>query len=411
MEILPGDSEIWLSASPNEASSTQQFLFVEGNIGIPQKVLYAAYLASLPIFWQAKREAQTLWSLSDIHTSQAAVDLLHSSAILLLANPDYQTALNARKQLVMHSVLDCQRELLFTTALLSVRECAKQSILWHHRMWLLKRIYHDMHGDMSQLDSDGGSLCDIKLPPDVLREEFALASRACEVYRRNYHGWTHRCRCLQSLVAALSSNTLALQDATQGDNLIGLRTVLNDEFAFMKTWIDRHISDYSAMDYMCKVEASLYLLEPRPDPDPSRIVTPIISTSFPPQTEEHRPENRCWSHAESLVNLYPDHEALWLYLRGAVPFRRFPSTYIQSSRTYVLSSSSKTPASPAASNAGAPIIRPSTSISQECMMKARNFARQYMYVTYLRPTISKVEAHFARKYACHFAAWIHRQVH
>ena len=144
MEIVPGDGSEWFSGESQSTSAEHApFLFVESNLGVPQKVLYKAYVAAVPWFSKAKRALKVLKpTASGGHIStSSAEDLRYSSSVLLLANPAHQTALNARKSLVQHGLLDAALELRFTAALLHVRTCAKQSLLWHHRRWLLRRLY------------------------------------------------------------------------------------------------------------------------------------------------------------------------------------------------------------------------------------------------------------------------------
>lgn len=195
--------------------------------------------------------------------------------VVLLANPAHQTALNSRKMLVQGHAVDPHWELKFSASLLSCRECAKESILWHHRRWLLY-VTHEVPitaGPESILEA---------VSPDVLETEFACASTACHLYPRNYHAWAHRRFCAEALIASLKSDV-------PSDS-----SVLTKEYQRTLKWIESHILDYSAMNYAINFEKML------PGGDLTEVFLP---------TKEH---------ATSLLGSYPNHESLWMYLRGSV---------------------------------------------------------------------------------------------
>ena len=198
--------------------------------------------------------------------------------VVLLANPAHQTALNSRKKLVQSHVIDPHRELNFSASLLSCRECAKESILWHHRRWLLC-VIHEVP------TASGSDNIQGVIPSDALETEFACVSAACHIYARNYHAWVHRCFCVKALIAPLKS----------GDS--SKSSVLNKEYQRTLEWIESHISDHSAMNYAINLEKML------PGEHPTEACLP---------TREH---------ATSLLQSYPDHESLWMYLRGSATLR------------------------------------------------------------------------------------------
>jgi hypothetical protein len=120
------------------------------------------------------------------------------------------------------------------------------------------------------------------VPPDELEAEIACVSTACHLYPRNYHAWTHRRFCANALVASQRSEVPLNSGA------------LAKEYQSTLKWIESHISDYSAMNYAINFEKML------PGGNPAE--------EYPPTKE----------HAISLLRLYPDHESLWIYLRGSV---------------------------------------------------------------------------------------------
>ena len=265
IEILPGEIAGWVP----ESTPTYPFLFAEGNLGVPQKVLYPAYVVAVRAYFGLRNEARnstpSLWRSN-------LLDCL--TRVILLTNPAHQTALNSRKKLVQNHAIDPRWELDFSAGLLSCRECAKESILWHHRRWLLHVIHETPIA--AGADTIPGSIS-----PDTLETEFACVSTACHLYPRNYHAWAHRRFCVDMLVASLKS------DVPQSSS------PLTKEYQSTLKWVEAHVSDYSAMNYAINVEKML------PDGGPSAAFLP---------TKEH---------ATSLLRSYPDHESLWMYLRGS----------------------------------------------------------------------------------------------
>ncbi|EMD33115.1 hypothetical protein CERSUDRAFT_98721 [Gelatoporia subvermispora B] len=297
VEIIPGDGTEWTSSfTDNEPSIKEHhpFLLVEENLGVPEKLLYKAYMSSIPLLMQSRHCTSTSPTVSSADLSQE--DLASSTAIILLANPAHQTAINARKRLVESSVLDPRDELGYITALLAVRSCAKQTIIWTYRRWLLLRV----HGSYPSSRSSTGfqkedSLLGLTMPVESWRHEFNVISRACETYPRNYFAWSHRHLCIEALCAL----SLEQPDKTK-DNLY----ILTEEFTFVKRWVELHVSDYSAMQYLC-----------------------ILHSTIQSTTKQHPTERYIYAddadtdlvaHACTLIDTYPDHEALWLYLRAAM---------------------------------------------------------------------------------------------
>ncbi|KAI0629049.1 hypothetical protein C8Q77DRAFT_1161689 [Trametes polyzona] len=346
IELLPGDSSEWIGASglPPEATRYAPFLFFEGNLGVLQKLAYKAYLKSVPKFTACREQIRATLPGKGPGSStipDLVVDLdpnlvrttLESSAILLLVNPAHESALNARKRLVACGAHDAAHELRFVSALLTLREGAKQSVLWRHRRWLLRRLYpptvlphsgqpeHFTHRrnnrteDRRSGESEEDTLRGAALDADAFRAEFAAVAQACEVYPRNYHGWAHRYLCAEALSAALRGGAGAAADA--------LREVWREEEAYIRRWIERHVSDYSAMQYACRLEQELNR-GGRGTGSGSALVA-SLDVGRPTHAEEG--ETVC-EHALALVKAYPTHESLWLYLRGALS-----PTFIASSTT------------------------------------------------------------------------------
>ncbi|KAI0776319.1 hypothetical protein BD413DRAFT_265444 [Trametes elegans] len=328
IEILPGDGSEWFASDlPPEVAQYAPFLLVEGNLGIPQKIAYKAYLQSILTFRQCRSrlraqpeerlERQDSCPLTNVDTA----DTIASSGILLLINPAHQSALDVRKRLVQLGKLDAAHELRFVSALLTLREASKQSLLWHHRRWLLRRIHCPIQtmlphsiasssGTPHFPQGDGeDSLWGVSLDANAFRAEFAATGQACEIYPRNYHAWTHRFLCAEALAVLLTGNAQSTPDQ-------GLVEVWHEERAHIRVWVERHVSDYSAMQYACRFEELGHGL-PLPALEATLLDrTPRGSTA----SQDSKPDRAATvlDHAWSLVQAYPTHESLWLYLRGAL---------------------------------------------------------------------------------------------
>jgi protein prenyltransferase alpha subunit repeat containing protein 1 len=266
IEILPGAIDGWVP----ESTPTYPFLFAEDNLGVPQRVLYKAYMVAVHAYFGFRNESRK--STPSLQQSNL-LDRL--TRVILLANPAHQTALNSRKELIQNNAMDPHWELNFSGSLLSCRECAKESILWHHRRWLL-HVIHEVPA------LTGGDTIPANVPPDALEAEFTRVSTACHLYPRNYHAWTHRRLCVKALITSLHPEF----PSTSG--------VLLEEHQRTLEWIESHISDYSAMSYATYLEKML------PSGKPPDGCLP---------TKEH---------ATSLLRSYPNSESLWMYLRGSM---------------------------------------------------------------------------------------------
>lgn len=295
IEILPGDGSIWMQTRDTDNTESEPsffpFLFVEENLGVPQKILYKVYLHAIAIFKSARSCIPTRPTISiqdsrDLDAS-ALRALAASSSVLLLANPSHHTALNARKHLVRMHLIDPHTELRFMASLQSSQHCAKHAELWYHRRWLLSAVHDPQFSDTAKLVA---TCCRLRFASqEVLQRELTLVSRACELYPRNYFAWTHWQICVQSL----------LSDYLSGDDTVGFVLIFRREMAGLKEWIDHHVSDYSAIHSILTLsQVSLQCGD---------VVLGNLVV-----------EEDIVDHAISLVQAYPAHEALWMYARAAL---------------------------------------------------------------------------------------------
>ncbi|KAL5504639.1 hypothetical protein ACEPAH_7302 [Sanghuangporus vaninii] len=336
IDLIPGDGLEWLEGIPDNAHAP--FLFVEGNLGVPEKALYKTYMASVKAIGDPSLYRQKALQTTS-RKSDESLRALELTSVMLLANPAHQSALNLRKAIVLnmysYSMEEedslrraCSAELEFIASLLSVKQCSKVSMLWHHRRVLLACIFsseaRSFDADLNRPDrisfTDDYFISGVELPASALQVEFDLTTRACEVYPRNYFAWFHRWLCFQScldsyarLCSQCSSKSSRLEPNDAPPTITNIEDLISSEIAIAKVWIERHISDYSAVDYICRIVEAL---ETYGYPHPR-----LHSDTLPSSDDDAYPElspnhtSELLQHALSLVQSYSSHESLWLYLR------------------------------------------------------------------------------------------------
>ncbi|KAH7103108.1 hypothetical protein BKA62DRAFT_697237 [Auriculariales sp. MPI-PUGE-AT-0066] len=241
----------------------QPYVLIDGNLGIPQKALYGAYMTACNSFNAFRRAG-------DVDA------LLRSTSVILLVNAAHYTALNARKRLVQRGQRDEADELSWTAMLLREQQASKSSLLWHHRRWLLSRLHGQPVGDTT-----ARAVSDSVLPRLLAEQgdrEVAMSAQACEQYPRNYFAWHHR----QLSIRALSSTE------SETDS----KMLLARELDAVQVWITQHVADHSAVHHAAEV---LNLLQRHGGDEIAA--------------------RKALDHAISLLEAVPNHESLWLLLR------------------------------------------------------------------------------------------------
>lgn len=291
IEILPGNFEQWAP----QATEDFPFVLTDNHLGIPQKLLYKLYIAAVALY----KNADYLAALT-------------FTSVILLVNPSHQTALNTRKRLVESGRLQPEEELkLIALFIGGSKEFAKQSIIWHYRRWIFRHCYQHIGGAGagSETESPGWGTSEEAssfpiIPLDTLEKECQLIRRACDLYPRNYHAWVHYHWVLDTVKAVVLRNQV-LADPNCEDHLCFLRR----EVLQLQEWIDRHVSDYSAVHLLC----SLTILD-------RAGAFQLAKSGRGKLVDELR------EHARSLVLSYPSHETLWLYLRNILYFSSIDAT-------------------------------------------------------------------------------------
>ncbi|KAH6913951.1 hypothetical protein BKA70DRAFT_1259958 [Coprinopsis sp. MPI-PUGE-AT-0042] len=240
LEILPGDWADWQLTSPNINAS---FPFADNmgvNLGIPQKTLYRMYLCCVEFPRSPTTDA-------------GCIDAMEKTACIMICNPAHQTALNTRKRLMVLGKIAPEPELRLTELLLrGIKTCAKESALWDHRRWCIKRIYGHILANVDaalslpttsgwSIPQEASSLPN--LPLEMCEREFAIIRTACSIYPRNYHAWTHWHYIMDACCASLNVADLQRPSTSHRDVI----RIISQERRELEAWISCHVSDYSAV--------------------------------------------------------------------------------------------------------------------------------------------------------------------
>lgn len=308
IEILPGGLKEWESTEvPSGAPNPSQdfpFLLVEGNLGIPKKILCALYLAATSVPWRRSLDIR---------------EITAATSCILLLNPAHQTALNSRKRLIRDGHLDPEKELIFTELLLrGLTECAKQSIIWDHRRWCFRELYGVMGPKLSMVPPcvEHWSTAEErqtfpKIPPAVIQHELSIIQHACQSYPRNYHAWAHWHFIINVCHTSVYFHS-STADSDEPEPLAGKRQdfleVIIAENTRLRGWVELNVSDYSAMHQLCQIQKLIEQL--------------LHSGILVPVSAKNLTSLALAEQSLSLVTAFPSHESLWMYLRislGIIP--------------------------------------------------------------------------------------------
>ena len=181
------------------------------------------------------------------------------------------------------------------------RDCAKQSIVWGHRWWCHTHLYGTFGPTIAPnipTLKNWATPTEIhffpKLPLSAVRQEFDLIRHTCGTYPRNYHAWTYW-HSVANVCYASSYDPEAREEQQ------GFLDLLLREYEDLRAWVDLHVSDYSAIHQLCQLGSLIQAL-----PVAGRTRTAGLPYDFSASLLEH---------ALSLLQSYPSHESLWLYLR------------------------------------------------------------------------------------------------
>ncbi|NXF09382.1 PTAR1 protein, partial [Smithornis capensis] len=287
--------EIGLIPCPEARYNRSPIVLVENKLGVESwcvKFLLPYVHSKLLLYRQRKQ-----WLNKD--------ELIDVTCTLLLLNPDFTTAWNVRKELILSGTLNPLKDLHLGK--LALTKFPKSPETWIHRRWVLQQLIQE--NSVPSLVTKGNlGAAPVERMHRLVQEEMNVCAEAAGRYPSNYNAWSHRIWVLQHL-AKLTVK------------------VLLDELSSTKYWVSMHVSDHSGFHYRQFLLNSLI----------GRTVTDILvqnkmvneqTTDLQKEEESAGTEAVCAEeqsvdlprHLEEemelcteLINNYPGHETLWCH--------------------------------------------------------------------------------------------------
>ncbi|NXQ30317.1 PTAR1 protein, partial [Alaudala cheleensis] len=209
--------EIGLIPCPEARYNRSPIVLVENKLGVESwcvKFLLPYVHNKLLLYRQRKQ-----WLNKD--------ELIDITCTLLLLNPDFTTAWNVRKELILSGTLNPLKDLHLGK--LALTKFPKSPETWIHRRWVLQQLIQE--NSLPSLATKGNlGAAPVERIQRLVQEEMNVCSEAAGRYPSNYNAWSHRIWVLQHL-AKLTVK------------------VLLDELSSTKYWVSMHVSDHSGFHY------------------------------------------------------------------------------------------------------------------------------------------------------------------
>ncbi|NWV22577.1 PTAR1 protein, partial [Origma solitaria] len=209
--------EIGLIPCPEARYNRSPIVLVENKLGVESwcvKFLLPYVHNKLVLYRQRKQ-----WLNKD--------ELIDITCTLLLLNPDFTTAWNVRKELILSGTLNPLKDLHLGK--LALTKFPKSPETWIHRRWVLQQLIQE--NSLPSLATKGNlGAAPVERIHRLVQEEMNVCSEAAGRYPSNYNAWSHRIWVLQHL-AKLTVK------------------VLLDELSSTKYWVSMHVSDHSGFHY------------------------------------------------------------------------------------------------------------------------------------------------------------------
>ncbi|NWU36475.1 PTAR1 protein, partial [Hylia prasina] len=289
--------EIGLIPCPEARYNRSPIVLVENKLGVESwcvKFLLPYVHNKLLLYRQRKQ-----WLNKD--------ELTDITCTLLLLNPDFTTAWNVRKELILSGTLNPVKDLHLGK--LALTKFPKSPETWIHRRWVLQQLIQE--NSLPSLATKGNlGAAPVERIHRLVQEEMKVCSDAAGRYPSNYNAWSHRIWVLQHL-AKLTVK------------------VLLDELSSTKYWVSMHVSDHSGFHYRQFLLSSLIR---RTVTDNNILVQNQMVNEQNPSLQKEE-ENagteaacaeeqsvdlpRCLDEemelCSELIDNYPGHETLWCH--------------------------------------------------------------------------------------------------
>ncbi|XP_023364483.1 protein prenyltransferase alpha subunit repeat-containing protein 1 isoform X2 [Otolemur garnettii] len=291
----PHIDEIGLIPCPEARYNRSPIVLVENKLGVESWCVkfLLPYVHNKLLLYRTRKQ----WLNRD--------ELIDVTCTLLLLNPDFTTAWNVRKELILSGTLNPIKDLHLGK--LALTKFPKSPETWIHRRWVLQQLIQETSLPSFVTKGNLGTI-PAERTLRLIQEEMEVCGEAAGRYPSNYNAWSHRIWVLQHL---------AKLDVK----------ILLDELSSTKHWASMHVSDHSGFHYRQFLLKSLIsqtvidssILEQNPLRSEPALVLPkgeeaAVSTEEPRINLPHLLEEEV-EFSTDLINSYPGHETLWCHRR------------------------------------------------------------------------------------------------
>ncbi|XP_017398930.1 protein prenyltransferase alpha subunit repeat-containing protein 1 isoform X3 [Cebus imitator] len=291
----PHIDEIGLIPCPEARYNRSPIVLVENKLGVESWCVkfLLPYVHNKLLLYRTRKQ----WLNRD--------ELIDVTCTLLLLNPDFTTAWNVRKELILSGTLNPIKDLHLGK--LALTKFPKSPETWIHRRWVLQQLIQETSLPSPVTKGNLGTI-PAERAQRLIQEEMEVCGEAAGRYPSNYNAWSHRIWVLQHL---------AKLDVK----------ILLDELSSTKHWASMHVSDHSGFHYRQFLLKSLIsqtvidssVMEQNSLRSEPALVLPkdeeaAASTEEPRINLPHLLEEEV-EFSTDLIDSYPGHETLWCHRR------------------------------------------------------------------------------------------------
>uniref|UniRef100_H0VW65 Protein prenyltransferase alpha subunit repeat containing 1 n=1 Tax=Cavia porcellus TaxID=10141 RepID=H0VW65_CAVPO len=294
-EVLLTRDEIGLIPCPEAKYNRSPIVLVENKLGVESWCVkfLLPYVHNKLLLYRTRKQ----WLNKD--------ELIDVTCTLLLLNPDFTTAWNVRKELILSGTLNPIKDLHLGK--LALTKFPKSPETWIHRRWVLQQLMQEASLPPFVTKGNLGTI-PAERTQRLIQEEMEVCGEAAGRYPSNYNAWSHRIWVLQHL---------AKLDAK----------ILLAELSSTKHWASMHVSDHSGFHYRQFLLKSLIsqtvIDDPVSEQNPLRSESALILPKDEEATASAEEPRINLSHllekevefSTDLIDSYPGHETLWCHRR------------------------------------------------------------------------------------------------
>uniref|UniRef100_A0A8C7AVG5 Protein prenyltransferase alpha subunit repeat containing 1 n=1 Tax=Neovison vison TaxID=452646 RepID=A0A8C7AVG5_NEOVI len=285
--------EIGLIPCPEARYNRSPIVLVENKLGVESWCVkfLLPYVHNKLLLYRTRKQ----WLNKD--------ELIDVTCTLLLLNPDFTTAWNVRKELILSGTLNPIKDLHLGK--LALTKFPKSPETWIHRRWVLQQLIQETSLPSFVTKGNLGTV-PAERTQRLIQEEMEVCGEAAGRYPSNYNAWSHRIWVLQHL---------AKLDVK----------ILLDELSSTKHWASMHVSDHSGFHYRQFLLKSLIsqtvidgsVLEQNPLRSEPALLKDEEAAASAEEARINLPRllEEEVEFSTDLIDSYPGHETLWCHRR------------------------------------------------------------------------------------------------